>query len=230
MSLPVSSLTYTKLLDSEPKAGVSINAKHMLDIKPTAGFTGSSDVTIELKDSSGNRALYTVRVNVSPAYKFAGPGLYMISLSNQPADTKLSSVLKSIDGKYDGIWGYSNNQWHVYKQGSSLNNLDTIEPGKGYYISMKEAANLTSLGSAITSKTISLTKGWNLVGFNSMEAKPMAEALDSISGMYVAVFAYVNGKWMIYDPSNLPGSDLTTMTPGYGYWIYAVADTNWSLK
>ncbi|KJU83674.1 hypothetical protein MBAV_004131 [Candidatus Magnetobacterium bavaricum] len=63
-----------------------------------------------------------------------------------------------------------------------------------------------------------------------MEAKPMAEALDSISGMYVAVFAYVNGKWMIYDPSNLPGSDLTTMTPGYGYWIYAVADTNWSLK
>ncbi|MBF0337449.1 MAG: Ig-like domain-containing protein [Nitrospirae bacterium] len=230
MSLPVTSLTYTKLLDTEPKAGVSINAKHMLDIKPTTGFTGSTDVTVELKDSSGNRALYIVRINVSPAYKFDKPGLYMISLSNQPTDNNLSSVLKSIDGKYDSIWGYANNQWYVYKQGSSLNNLDKIEAGKGYYISMKEAANLTTVGAAIASKNISLAKGWNLVGFNSMEAKPMADALDSITGRYLAVFAYINGKWQLYDPSNLAASDLTTMTPGYGYWIYAVMDTNWSLQ
>jgi len=32
-----------------------------------------------------------------------------------------------------------------------------------------------------------------------------------------------------YDPNNAGASDLTTIEPGYGYWIKATMDTTWTL-
>jgi hypothetical protein len=54
-------------------------------------------------------------------------------------------------------------------------------------------------------------------------------ALASIEGKYISVWAYMDGGWKVYDPENPGFSDLTTMEPGYGYWINASEACTWTL-
>ncbi len=103
-----------------------------------------------------------------------------------------------------------------------------MEAGRGYWLNMSETAALSVSGSA-PSSTISLASGWNLVGYNSSTSQSVADALASISGKYVSVWAYMDGSWRVYDPNNPGFSDLTTMEPGYGYWINATETCTWTL-
>ncbi len=93
-----------------------------------------------------------------------------------------------------------------------------MEAGRGYWINMTESATLTVSGST-PSNSIELANGWNLVGYNSSTSQSVSDALESIEGKYVSVWAYVNGTWKVYDPANPGFIDLSTMEPGYGYWI-----------
>ena len=83
---------------------------------------------------------------------------------------------------------------------------------------MIEFAKLT-VSDSTSSNSIDLIAGWNLVGYNFLTAQAIADASASISGKFVSVWAYINGQWKVYDPANPGFSDLTTMEPGYGYWI-----------
>ncbi len=157
------------------------------------------------------------------------PGWNLISLSQQPPDTAIASVLSSISGKYLSVWAYINGGWKVYDPNNpGFSDLTTMEAGKGYWINMTEAARLSVSGSA-PSNSIDLANGWNLVGYNSSTSQGVADALASISGKYVSVWAYVNGSWKVYDPNNPGFSDLTAMDPGYGYWINATEACTWTL-
>ena len=79
------------------------------------------------------------------------------------------------------------------------------------------------------SKTINLITGWNLVGYNSSTSQNITDALASIAGNVVSVWAYKNDSWQLYDPANPGFSDLTTMAPGYGYWINTNGACTWTL-
>jgi len=96
-----------------------------------------------------------------------------------------------------------------------------LEPSKGYWVYMKEAANLTINGYA-PDKNISLDSGWNLIGWPSNETTQVIEALASINNSYDKVFTYdQNGGWeyMAYYDGTWYGY-LDVMKPGKGYWIY----------
>ena len=64
-----------------------------------------------------------------------------------------------------------------------------------------------------------LVNGSNLVGYSSVNSWDTPDAVSSIEGQCVAVWAFIEGSWKVYDPANPGFSDLTTMAPGYGYWI-----------
>ncbi len=93
---------------------------------------------------------------------------------------------------------------------------------------MKETAELT-VSRTDPSAAISLSDGWNLVGFNGSEIKDIEEALESITGKYISVWAYINGQWKSYDPNQPFFSDLNNVTPGIGYWIKTSEACTWSL-
>jgi hypothetical protein len=227
-TVPSSSLQYRILINSNTGVGASINSGHQLDIKPTAGLKGYSDLTLEVKDSSNNRALNTLRVNVSGAYKFPQEGWYLISLPNVPPDPDIFKVLSPISGKYTSVWGYSNGQWSVFSPDQpGFSDLTTMGVDKAYWFYVKQAGSLFLLGSPIPPHPIHLAQGWNFVGFNSTVSRPVADALSSIAGRYLAVWAFVDGKWKLFDPNNPGISDLTDLEPGYGYWIYTTMATDW---
>jgi hypothetical protein len=75
---------------------------------------------------------------------------------------------------------------------------------------------------------INLIFGWNLVGYNSSTSQNITDAMASIDGQVINVWTYKNNSWQFYDTANAGFSDLTTMSPGYGYWINTNGACSWT--
>ena len=193
--------------------------------------TGFSE---ECTDNDGDKICdtsYTLtigNVDYLPLKKMSGTyeislvlGWNLISIPLQPTNTSIYNVLSSISGNFTSVWTYSSSSWQRYDlQGPAfLNNLATMEAGKGYWININQGDTLEVSGASPPTST-SLINGWNLVGYNSQTSKSIADATTSISGNFSSVWAYSSGSWQRYDlqgPAFL--NNLNTMEAGKGYWI-----------
>jgi hypothetical protein len=157
-------------------------------------------------------------------------GWNLISLPVRPANTGIDSVLSAINGKFDAIYSYdaAKGQYLSYVPGEKRNDLTSLENGRGYWIYMNQAGSLTVNGVA-ASKSVDLQAGWNLAGLSSTSAVPIATALSSLKGKYEAVYAFdtSSNTYRGHDPQ--AGGELTSMSPGEGYWIYASEKVTWVL-
>jgi len=143
----------------------------------------------------------------------------LVSLPEQPVNTDIAQVTSSINGKFSSIWSYVNGDWKVYDPlNPGFSDLTTMEAGPGYWVKMSETGTLSGSGSS-PPKCFSLKVGWNLIGYNCEVSQPIEDVLKPIAGKYVVVWAYGNGRWKLFDPSNLRFCDFITMEPGFGYWI-----------
>lgn len=245
----VADLTYRLLINSNEDVGVTLDDNHYIDIYPitqtvdtsvyppittTLPVTqtiGTTDITLEVKDSSSARALNTFSVTVVDAYELSSKGWYLLSLTSEPEDNSISSVLESIDGKYDKVWAYVNGAWKLYDPDNpEFSDLQELSAGQGFWILINEASALTTFGTDVDGDSVELIKGWNLAGINSKIPVSISQALDSIAGRYLSVWAYIGGEWKKYDPNNESNSDLKELIPGYGIWINAILDTTWSIQ
>ena len=80
--------------------------------------------------------------------------------------------------------------------------------------------------------TTVLEPGWNLVGYNSQTAKPVAESMSSIAGKYNSIWTYDAhaGLWLRYVVNGQSFlNDLEFMQPGRGYWIDAKERCLWDV-
>jgi type 1 glutamine amidotransferase len=152
-------------------------------------------------------------------------GWNLISIPVEPLDSKIQTVLDSINGKYIAAYAYAGAGYKTYVPNSTANTLDTIEVAKGYWVLMNQSGILKVSGRA-AGRTITLNKGWNLVGFNSLQPMSSGVALASIAGKFEAVYGYKNGYRGYYADST---GDLNVLEPGSGYWIYSKELTVWSL-
>ena len=58
----------------------------------------------------------------------------------------------------------------------------------------------------------------------SSAAPSLAVVTAGISDQLVRVWGYAAGVWQMYDPLDVPGSDLPSLTAGLGYWVKVSAD------
>jgi len=166
-------------------------------------------------------------LKIQNGISLTGSGWNLISLPRQPSDTDISNVLGNISGKYASAWAFQNGSWKVYDPATpGLSDLSAMEAGYGYWLDVTEAATISVTGTE-PSGAINLIEGWNLVGYNSSTFSNITDAMTSIADNVVSVLAYKDGAWQTYNPSDLPGSTLTTMIPGYGYWINTNAPCEW---
>jgi subtilisin family serine protease len=158
-----------------------------------------------------------------------GDSWKLISINKQPTNTNIEAVLDSIIDKVISVWAYAEGSWKVYDpENAGFSDLTAMEAGRGYWLHVIEPASLTVSGS-VPSNSIELTSGWNLVGYNSDTSQSVSDALASIEEKCISLWAYMDGGWKVYDPANPGFSDLTTMEPGYGYWINAREACTWIL-
>ena len=160
-------------------------------------------------------------------------GWNLISVPLMPEDSGIASVLSLINGNYSIVWAYNASDtadhWKKFDPGAPFgNDLTTMEAGRGYWIMMTSDNALNISGTVPESTDINLKVGWNLIGYNSLDSQPIADAFSSIAGNYSIVWAYdasdTADHWKKYDPSAPFGNDLANMEPGKGYWIMMTTD------
>jgi hypothetical protein len=178
------------------------------------------------------RVIFTVDPNnTSPQEQKASinlaPGWNLISLPVEPSNSNIQSVLSGI--KYAALYAFDGTRYQTYIPGESGNDLQRLEAGRGYWLYTEEAGTLNIQGQA-ASKAISLKSGWNLVGVNSMNALQVSTAAQSLAGKLEAIYGFDTGtnSYKGYVPSMV--SDLTTLRPGEGYWVYVSENVSWNQK
>ena len=105
-------------------------------------------------------------------------------------------------------------------------NLTELIPTEAYKVKMSEAAKLAVSGDAFnaTKGVISLSKGWNWIGYPMDQIMTPTEALTNLSAsegdMLVGLSGsadYIDGEWI---------GDLEVMTPGLGYMLKTAASSD----
>ena len=141
------------------------------------------------------------------------PGWNLISLPQTPDDNSVSAVLLSIEGKYDAVMKYTPE--------NGFEDIDTMDPGYGYFIYMNKAGTWSYDGSAFETISIGLSPGLNLVGWVNSDVS-LSDALSSIEGNYnyVACWNAAEMKYEVFYPSAPVGfNDFDLMEKAEGYFI-----------
>ena len=100
---------------------------------------------------------------------------------------------------------------------------DEINETIGLWLKMLENDTLIIQGTEFDNAAFNLNKGWNLIGYPSLNISLINETFN-ISEIG-SVFMYNNSeenvsKWQGYNPDKLDRfNTLKYMKPGYGYWV-----------
>ena len=153
------------------------------------------------------------------------PGWNLISLPLRPQPAATPSVLSSVDGGYDIVYGWDASAASYLPFFGVDGNLGHLGEIMGFWIRIRDEATLSVVGEAPGPVQIPLVEGWNLIGYPWRTPLPPQEALASIDGDYDIVYAWnpSSGSWLSYAPG-LGHATLEQMGPGHGYWIRASRD------
>lgn len=159
------------------------------------------------------------------------PGLNLLSIPEEPADSAPSAVLAPIAGSFTRAYAYENcnptDKWKLYDPNDAGNSdLTVLDHTKGFWLEADSAVDLPFDGTLPATTTIEICTGWNLIGYPAGQSRHVTNALQSIEGKYVRVFGFdaadPEDPWEVYSVG-VPewGNDLDLMHPGRGYWVLA---------
>jgi hypothetical protein len=167
------------------------------------------------------------------------PGWNLVSFNLHPANSAPAQVLSSIAGSYDQVYAWNaarpNNNWLLYSPSGPpyANTLAALDEKTGFWINiiLQNPVTLYVTGSIPTTTTINLSTtagGWNLTGFPSATGKALPGVIPAEVPLVYAYHAGDAVLWKLYDRGAPPYvNNLTSLAPGWGYWVYATASIPW---
>ena len=207
------------------------------------GATGDYTVGVRVTDDEGTYASASTTVHVVTALTQSIPlvvGWNLVSFNLHPLSTDIATVLADIAGHYDLVYAYdstgahaSSGHWMMYDPSAPFGNtLTTLDETMGFWIHVTTADTLDVVGGVVGTSSIALwdnAYGWNLVGYPSATVRTLPDAITAQSTMVYAYHAAETNPWSLFDRSQPFGNTLTSLTPGWGYWIFVTADNTWSV-
>jgi uncharacterized protein YkwD len=184
-------------------------------------------------NENNNERHHSISINASNSPIHLNFRWNLISFPYTRSDSSLDSVLSSISGKYDIVQYYdssdSDDPWknHNAQKPIQINDLSQLDNKMGFWIHITEpgGADLIVDGSMPGSpQTISLKKGWNLVGYPSSTETFRDNALNNL------VFDNEIDAIQYYDTDTNKTMYLginDKMEPGLGYWLHATKNCEW---
>lgn len=170
------------------------------------------------------------------------PGWNLVSFSLHPSSTAVVDVLSSIAGNYDLVYAWdatgghagSGNWLRADNNPMTSDTLVNLDETMGFWIHMTAADTLEIVGSVPSSTDITLSTiagGWNLVGYPSAASGSLPASLTAHSTLvYTHHAADTGDPWKLYDRNGAAwANDLTSLTAGWGYWVYATSGETWSI-
>jgi parallel beta-helix repeat protein len=168
-------------------------------------------------------------------FTYVRSGWNLISTPRLQSSNGVDEILSQLIGLYSAVQWYNNSDsqdpWKhdVLTKPQNLNDLSTIDHELGFFVYITEpnGAIFDFKGNSLmVNQTISLKKGWNLVGYPSLSNRYRTEALNNLTfGTHVdAVWTFNAGaqKWEEIGESSY-------FIKGHGYWIHATQDCVWEV-
>lgn len=175
-----------------------------------------------------------LRPPASAAESSLSAGWNLISLEGRPADARPQAVFGQGSG-VSQVFVFdacdAADPWKVWDAANPADgDLASLDPAKGLWVESSSGATLPA-AEPLSTVTLHLCQGWNLIGYPLDRARPVASALASIAGKYRRVFGFdvrdAADPWELFDV-DVPSwaNDLQTFQPGRGYWILVTEDTD----
>jgi uncharacterized repeat protein (TIGR01451 family) len=157
-------------------------------------------------------------------------GWNFISLPIIPEDNNIEEVLDVVAGDVITVNYYTGGPqppgvWLLYSGEPLIDDLLTMEDGKGYWMEMDDSGMITYSGYVISKPPpevppyYEVIPGWNAAGFKSVVPQLAEDYLASIAGKYIVIYGYEDGEFFIVGS---PGHEY--LQPGLGYWIAVILD------
>ena len=117
---------------------------------------------------------------------------------------------------FDGLW-----KTYVPELPFGLNTLRELNYSMGIWAYSDEVTQITFAGSRISSAEFELKEGWNMIGYPFEEPMPVEDFLgDNIT----LVSEQLGDGWNEWFRDYPQFSNLESMKPGRGYWVYSEVD------
>jgi uncharacterized repeat protein (TIGR02543 family) len=224
-TLPSYTLTITTVNGSVAKspnlAAYDSNTVVQLTANPSVGYTFSgwsgdttataNPITITMKSAKNITANFVV----SPLHVFAlASGWNMLSLNV----TLLDSSVTAVFGTMHNLVIVTNNFGGIYWPAFGINTIGTVSTGQGYQVYTTASDSISVIGSPInvTSTSIALAAGWNMLAYLPNTNMPITTALAGIASQITIVNDNSGG---IYWP-DFGINTIGSMVVGQGYSIH----------
>lgn len=191
------------------------------DVSERAFCACSSTLTLspgETHGSSTSRYLVATRStsdwNTPLTLNLASVGWHLVSFSVLPELARPSEVFAPVSSKID----YVASRDEVWSP-TGIDQLKTISLGSAYWVKTKTSGvTWTVQGTGNADLTINLQAGWNMVGYPLPRSGSVGQVMRT--SIASGKIEYIVNGTSLYSVSGGTGN-LTTMTPGVGYWIFA---------
>jgi hypothetical protein len=144
-------------------------------------------------------------------------GLNLVSVPLMTGDSSINSVLEGVPFSEAWFFDSIDKKWSSIVRsksyGSGTINIDHI---MGFWVNVNEDSNLTVAGIVPSTLNVTLTSGWNLIGFSSYGQNITVGVLKSLLTAVI-----IEG----FEPSPAPYNlrrlqDSEVILVGHGYWIW----------
>jgi hypothetical protein len=151
-------------------------------------------------------------------------GWNLISFNVRPATTQIDVLTADLRPALEFALGYqcSSGGLSYYPElPASISTLRTLEPGRGYWLKMREARQWSVTGELLPSNaSLAVCAGWNLAGYLPAVEQPATAGFASLGDVLFVAMGYRGGRGSSYYPDlGLALNSLQTLRPGSGYWL-----------
>jgi parallel beta-helix repeat protein len=214
---------------------------------PEQDILGSDGIVDKGIAAGGGKNPYVIDADSQDMYPLIEPHLHimetiglsegwnLISIPFIQSNTNIDTVLSSISGAYDAVQWYNggdlSDHWKHYHSSKPtfMNDLNKIDHTMGLWIHITQPGGIIfdCPGTQPTgSQKISLTPGWNLVGYPSTIDRKRTDALGNIvfDSDVDAIWTY-NATTQNWEEVG----ELDYFVVGNGYWVHSKVTTTWNV-
>jgi hypothetical protein len=138
-------------------------------------------------------------------------------------DGPVETLLSGIKDAVDVMLGYDKGGLVYIASLPQFSTLTTVDHHHGYWVRANREATLTVCGGEThCGDNIPIYSGWNLVSYEFSQPYPIATAFHSIMNSLQVALGYDQGG-KVFVPGQPQFSTLTTLYPGFGYWVRSSA-------
>jgi hypothetical protein len=146
-------------------------------------------------------------------------GWQLISIPLEQRNESLE-VLRTLD--FDVIRSYSMGSWKSYYPQKTYCDLRQITADMGMWIHVASDSNLTLAGKIPAITSITLRRGWNLVGYPSFNTYTVADLKADMTALRVEVYDEFSPPYFLRI-----ADDFEVLTAGMGYWVKVSQAGTW---